>query len=79
MTVVYTVSEFTQPPFENSYTISCVPNPATEGSKILPEIPGPVKVPPAGLPVKVTGESPASYCGSSPENVTTGIIHTVVV
>ena len=32
-----------------------VPAPAVAGTKVLPAIPGPLKLPPAGVPLNVTG------------------------
>ena len=33
----------------------CVPTPAVAGLNVVPLIPGPEKVPPAGVPLNVTG------------------------
>ena len=48
----------------------CVPVSAAIGSNILPEIPGPEKVPPGGVPVRVTVEAVLQYLAASPLTLT---------
>ena len=44
----------------------CTPAPAAAGSKLLPLIPGPLKVPPDGVPVNVTDASVEQYVVARP-------------
>ena len=48
-----------------------VPTPATEGVKLIPLIPGPVKVPPTGLNTNCSGVEEIQY-GLSTVRLTTG-------
>ena len=46
-----------------------LPGPVKEGSKVLPEIPGPEKVPPVGMPARSTGPSVVHIVDGRPENI----------
>ena len=48
------------------------PTPATDAVKVLPEIPGPLKAPPAGDPVNVADAAPILYDTARPLNDTVG-------
>ena len=48
------------------------PVPGKEGSKVLPIIPGPLNVPPAGVPVNTTTSSFTQYSLLSPEKLAEG-------
>ena len=61
------------------YAIVCVPVPAVAGSKLFPEIPGPLKVPPVGDPVNVTDAFAVQYPPLSPLKLTIGKAFTVTV
>ena len=50
----------------------CVPTPADKGSKLLAETPGPVKVPPAGLPPVRAKAGSLRQTAVNPARLTTG-------
>src|SRR5688572_21306423 len=54
-TVTNCVMLLEQPPPVYTYTITCVPGPATEGLNVLPETPVPASCPPGGVSASVTG------------------------
>ena len=56
----------------------CVPTPAVAGLKVVPVTPGPENVPPAGVPVNVTG-APLTQTGGYVPALTVGSALTVIV
>src|SRR5438034_219122 len=50
--------------------MACVPGPAVAGLNVFPVTPGPLKVPPASVPVKVTEDASAHSESGSPEKET---------
>ena len=48
------------------------PTPAAAGEKVLPVIPGPLNVPPAGVPVNVAPDALTLYVEASPLKLTVG-------
>ena len=56
----------------------CVPTPAVAGLNVVPLTPGPLNVPPAGVPVNVIADALTQSAGYVPA-LTTGNAFTVMV